>query len=61
MSPATRRHAFEPFYTTKERTGTGLGLWVCADIVSRYRGRIAARSNDSPRTQWFGVSLFLPL
>ncbi len=38
MSPATRRRAFEPFYTTKERTGTGLGLWVCADIVSRYTG-----------------------
>jgi signal transduction histidine kinase len=47
MSAATHRHAFEPFYTTKDRTGTGLGLRNCADVVSRYRGRIATRSNDS--------------
>ena len=61
MSAATHRHAFEPFYTTKERTGTGLGLWVCADIVSRYRGRIATRSNDSPGHSGSVFRVFLPL
>ena len=50
MSAATRRHAFEPFYTTKDRTRTGLGLWICADVVSRYRGRIAVRSTIYPDT-----------
>jgi signal transduction histidine kinase len=61
MSPATRRRAFEPFYTTKERIGTGLGLWVCADIVSRYTGRISARSNDTCGRNGSVLTLFLPL
>ncbi len=61
MSPATRRRAFEPFYTTKERIGTGLGLWICADVVSRYRGgRIATRSNDSPGHSGSVFRVFLP-
>ena len=61
MSPATRRHAFEPFYTTKDRTGTGLGLWICTDVVSRYRGRIATRSNDSQGHSGSVFRVFLPL
>ena len=60
MSPATRRRAFEPFYTTKDRIGTGLGLWICADIVSRYTGRIATRSNDSPGHSGSVFRVFLP-
>ena len=61
MSAATLRHAFEPFYTTKDRTGTGLGLWICAEIVSRYKGRIAARSNDAPGHSGSVFRVFLPL
>jgi signal transduction histidine kinase len=60
MSAGTLRHAFEPFYTTKDRPGTGLGLWVCADIVSRYSGRIATRSNDSPGHSGSVFRVFLP-
>jgi signal transduction histidine kinase len=60
MSSGTLRHAFEPFYTTKDRTGTGLGLWICADIVSRHRGRIATRSNDSPGHSGSVFRVFLP-
>jgi signal transduction histidine kinase len=61
MSPATRRRAFEPFYTTKERNGTGLGLWVCAGIASRYAGRLSARSNDACGRNGCVLTLFLPL
>jgi PAS domain S-box-containing protein len=61
MSVETRRHLFEPFYTTKQGTGTGLGLWVCADIVSRYEGRILTRSNDAPGHNGSVFMLFLPL
>jgi signal transduction histidine kinase len=61
MSAETHRHLFEPFYTTKQGTGTGLGLWVCADIVSRYEGRIVTRSNDAPGHSGSVFMLFLPV
>ena len=30
MSPNTLNRLFEPFYTTKDLNGTGLGLWISA-------------------------------
>ncbi|MFT4113871.1 ATP-binding protein [Silvibacterium sp.] len=44
MSDETRRHIFEPFFTTKEDTGTGLGLWVSAEILAKHHGRLWLRS-----------------
>ena len=44
MPPAVRQRIFEPFYTTKEATGTGLGLWVSAEIVEKHHGRVRVRS-----------------
>jgi signal transduction histidine kinase len=44
MSAEIRRHIFEPFYTTKEATGTGLGLWVSAEIAAKHHGTIRLRS-----------------
>ncbi|HZP24301.1 MAG TPA: ATP-binding protein [Terriglobales bacterium] len=37
-------HIFEPFYTTKESGGSGLGLAVSQNIVERHGGHIAVQS-----------------
>jgi signal transduction histidine kinase len=44
MPPEVLRRIFEPFFTTKEALGTGLGLWVSAEIVSKHNGKIRVRS-----------------
>jgi signal transduction histidine kinase len=61
MSAETRRRLFEPFYTTKEGSGSGLGLWVCADIVGKYEGRISMRSNEVPGRNGSVFMLVLPV
>ena len=48
MSPAVRARLFEPFYTTKDLNGTGLGLWISAGIVNRHQGRLTFRSSQEP-------------
>jgi PAS domain S-box-containing protein len=47
MSPSVRRRIFEPFFTTKEATGTGLGLWVSAQIIQKHEGRVRIRSRNA--------------
>jgi PAS domain S-box-containing protein len=44
MTPAVQRRIFEPFFTTKEATGTGLGLWVSAEIIQKHSGILRLRS-----------------
>jgi signal transduction histidine kinase len=35
---------WEPFFTTKHDVGTGLGLWVCKQIIERHSGTIRVHS-----------------
>jgi signal transduction histidine kinase len=44
IRPEIKAHLFEPFQTTKEMTGTGLGLWVSKGIVEKHGGRILTRT-----------------
>jgi signal transduction histidine kinase len=44
MEPEIREHIFEAFFTTKEVTGTGLGLWVSLELILKHRGSIRVRS-----------------
>ena len=44
MDPATRARIFEPFFSTKGNTGTGLGLWVSSEIAAKHQGRLQVRS-----------------
>lgn len=46
MPPDTAARIFDPFYTTKGMRGTGLGLWVSKEIVSKHSGTIRVRSRQ---------------
>jgi signal transduction histidine kinase len=44
IEPEHLKKVFEPFFSTKETTGTGLGLWITLQLVKKHHGRIRARS-----------------
>ena len=60
ISPTVRARLFEPFYTTKDLNGTGLGLWISAGIIARHHGRLTLRSSQDPAHRGTVFSLFLP-
>jgi signal transduction histidine kinase len=60
MSRDTQARIFEPFFTTKDINGTGLGLWISAEIVARHHGRLTVRSSQGERTHGTIFILFLP-
>jgi PAS domain S-box-containing protein len=60
MSPATAAQIFEPFFSTKGFSGTGLGLWISQEIVQRHKGRLSVRSTQRPGASGTTFTLFLP-
>jgi PAS domain S-box-containing protein len=57
MKEGTRARMFEPFFTTKGTTGTGLGLWISQELVTKHRGTIRVRSKQGAGTVF---RMFLP-
>jgi PAS domain S-box-containing protein len=62
MEPEVRGRIFEAFFTTKDATGTGLGLWVSHEIIQKHRGTIRVRSRASGPDRSSGTvfQIFLP-
>jgi PAS domain S-box-containing protein len=60
IAPANRNKIFEPFYTTKKDTGTGLGLWLTLGLVKKHNGLLRVRSSVAPGKTWTAFSVFLP-
>jgi signal transduction histidine kinase len=55
IPPHLRKRIWEPFFTTKEDVGTGLGLWICRQIIERHHGSV--RAHSTPRGTVFTVVL----
>lgn len=62
MEPEVRKRAFEAFFTTKEVTGTGLGLWISMEIINKHRGLIHLRSRPATPGKSSGtvIQFFIP-
>ena len=56
----TESRIFEPFFTTKADTGTGLGLWVVAQLIERHDGAVRVWSSQRPGASGTAFSIFLP-
>ncbi|WP_419804432.1 sensor histidine kinase [Terriglobus sp.] len=48
MPPHVSQRIFEAFYSTKGNNGTGLGLWISADLVRKHGGSLQVRSRHTP-------------
>jgi PAS domain S-box-containing protein len=58
MSRETLRRIYEPFFSTKGITGTGLGLWVSSEIIAKHHGQVRVRSRrETPSGTIFRIVL----
>jgi two-component system NtrC family sensor kinase len=57
---AIRDRVMEPFFTTKELKGTGLGLWLAKSIVTKHEGTLSFRSTCTPNQSGTCFRIFLP-
>jgi PAS domain S-box-containing protein len=60
MTAETLRRIREPFFTTKDSSGTGLGMWVVQQLVSKYKGRLSIRTSTKAHRQGSSFSVFFP-
>ncbi len=60
MTKEVRQRMFEPFFTTKGINGTGLGMWVSAEIVEKHGGSFHIRSSCATAHRGTIISIFFP-
>jgi signal transduction histidine kinase len=56
-----RNRVLEPFFTTKELKGTGLGLWLANSLVMKHRGSLRFRSRRARGGAGTCFRVFLPI
>jgi len=57
MAPEVRQRAFEPFFSAKGESGTGMGLYISQNIVMNHGGAITIDSQPGGGT---AVNVYLP-
>jgi len=60
IDDATLPRIFEPLFTTKEATGSGLGLWVSKQLIEKHGGSIRVHSSSRGPRRGTVFSIFLP-
>jgi len=60
IRPEHAKRIFEPFFSTKEAKGTGLGLWISKAIIQKYEGTICFRSMRLKDRNATCFSVFIP-
>jgi PAS domain S-box-containing protein len=60
IKPEQLERVFEPFFTTKGDVGTGVGLWVARQLVTKRSGDIEITSSTEPGRNGTQVTIFLP-
>jgi PAS domain S-box-containing protein len=60
IAPSSLGKIFDAFYTTKDLAGTGLGLWISQEIVTRHGGTLRVRSSQRKAHSGTVFTLFLP-
>jgi PAS domain S-box-containing protein len=59
--PEHAKRIFEPFFSTKDAKGTGLGLWISRGIIQKYEGSIRFRSIRLGEQNVTCFSVFVPM
>jgi signal transduction histidine kinase len=60
IPPDVQRKMLTPFFTTKGRNGTGLGLTISAEIIARHGGTLNFSTATDPRRSGTCFEFFLP-
>ena len=61
MSAYTLSKMQEPFFTTKQGTGTGLGMWVVRELLEKHHATLSISTSSKSRRHGTVMSLFFPL
>ncbi len=61
ISAEHAKRIFEPFFSTKDAKGTGLGLWISRGIIQKYEGSIRFRSLRLGEGHVTCFSVFIPV
>jgi PAS domain S-box-containing protein len=61
IAEAMRDQVYDAFFTTKDTKGSGIGLWLTSEIISKHNGRMRLRSRTEGPYRGTLFDIFLPM